>query len=131
MENRNREMPEEKHLFGPSWKLPHDLKAGIREINTFSAKSESSCRNYHPLWKPELRKDVSCCYLLQGRSTPTLPPPGPLHRVGVPGAREGRRLQTAEEWTEENNPGRYSTPHRSILRFSGTHSCSRSSSVFP
>lgn len=56
MENRNREMPEEKHSFGPSWKLPHDLKVGIWEINTFSAKSESSCRNYHPLWKPELRK---------------------------------------------------------------------------
>ena len=116
----NREVTEEKHNLCPSWKPPHNLKVGIGDINTFSVKTKGSCKNNHPLYKPEFKEDVSFCCLCQGKSTSTLSSGqrSPAHFTGWGwwGLEEGRRLWAAAEEMEENT-ARSTSSFRNVIQF--------------
>ena len=120
-------MTEEKHNLCSGWTPPHDLKVGIGAINTFSVKTKGSCKNNHPLCKPEFRGDVSFCCLCQARAHP------PSHQTFQPtsqsGWMEGGTSQLAKRWKK-----RHSMSDHLIQKYNPVctekASCSHSSSIF-
>ena len=151
MKNRNREMTEEKHNLCSGWKPTRDLKVGIaysnwlptnknklkkkekkrkcvlEVIHTFSVKTAGSCKNNHPLYKPEFRGDVSFCCLCQAREHP------PSHHAFQPtsqsGWMEGGTSQLVNRWKTK-----HSMSDHLIQKYNPVctekASCSHSSSMF-